>query len=117
MKGEAAMTANDRITGIAWRFRSVPTLEGYKAFMAKKPVLVFVFADGHRDRIDLEVIPHSPMAPDQFYVLLGSVRIGDIRRWEAPDEVGTLWIKIEGKGEYWLSREAFLEFDHASIER
>lgn len=101
------MDKDDKLAGVAWKFRKFPTLEEYKAFMGKDPKLAMVFEDGHREELPLEIIPHSPFPDDDFYVFPFLIRLGDIKGWEAPEEVGTLRLSIQGKGFYWIDREAF----------
>jgi hypothetical protein len=101
------MNTDDKLIGVAWKFKKPPTLEEYKAFMSKEPKLAMIFEDGHREELPLEVIPHSPFPDDDFYVLPFLIKLGDVKGWETPEEVGTLRLSIQGKGLFWLSREAF----------
>ncbi len=111
------MDNNDKLVGVAWKFEKFPTLEEYKAFMGKEPKLAMIFEDGHREELLLEVIPHSPFPDDDFYVFPFLIRCDDIKAWEAPKEVGTLRLSIQGKGFYWIGAPFLSATAHDSTKR
>lgn len=110
------MDNDDKLVGVAWKFKNFPTLDEYKAFMSKNPKLAMILSNGHREELPLEIIPHSPFPDDDFYVFPFLIRSGDIKGWEAPEEVGMLRVSIQGKGFYWLGRDAFSVPGHGSTK-
>lgn len=111
------MDKDDKLVGLAWRFKGIPTLEKYKAFMGSDPKLAMIFEDGHREKLPLEIIPHCQMESEDFYVFPWAIRLGDIRGWEAPEEVDQIRLSVYGKGFYWLGREAFSMPDQESTQQ
>jgi len=99
------MDENSRICGVAWRPLGYPTISEYNAFISRDDALLKInFTDGHLEQIRLELIPHSPVHDDHYFVFPALLRAGDIKSWEAPKEVGILRIHFSDGSWYCLDR-------------
>jgi hypothetical protein len=107
------MNEDSKIGGVAWKHRTYaryeerePMLTEYNAFVARPDAVLRIIRKGGvvEAEIPLLAIPNCGFWEEHFYVFPTLLRVGDIEKWEAPEEA-LLRLTVQGEGFYWLAQK------------